>query len=340
MDADADLSELDRPRPRRADAPGPRTAPLVMRVLSALIDAALGLAVVAFFALMAEVLYVRTEGRISVPVEHFALAWLVFGWLIVVGGDCLSAATPGRRVMSLRVRRPDGAAAGRWRPIVRRLVFDLRVLGVAGAAFWLMLRRQGLLLEEKPDLGVGDAAVFAAFAVNLFILLSLLKRVGKRRGSWHEALSGTLVLVVDADQPPPPAPEPVAHPKPRRLLKQREPAPVVPDYLRSPDDPEPRLEERPPRPRVFRDRPAAGGVADLDHPHGVDAPRSVFGRLGAAVVARFGFRSEIPEPVLPGEVLPEAVAPAPSLLYALVDRLVAPARAVDRLFRRSGSPDR
>ena len=325
---------MDRPRARRAPpAAGPRTAPLVMRVLSALIDSSLGLVVVAFMWLLAEVLYLRTDGAVSVPVAFFLSAWVACGWAIVVVGDGFSAATPGRRVMSLRVRMRDGSVAGWWRPLLRRVVFDLRILGVLGVALWLMLRRQGILFQEEYEYVPADAAVFAAFAVNLLILLSLVQRVGRRRPPWHDSLSGTLVLVVDPAQPTPPAPEAVEHPKPRRLLKQREAAPVVPDYLRSPDDPEPVLEERPPRPRVFRDRPDKPAVDELDHPYGIDAPRGAVGRFGDAVVVRLGFRSDTTEPPS-GEVLPEAVTPTPSLLYALVDRFVAPARAVDRLFRR------
>ncbi len=297
VDAPPELADLDRPpepaaRAAAAEPPSGR-ATLARRALASLVDGAAALAVVAFVALVAEVVRIRTAGGVTVPPVALAAAWVAVGWGAVLIGDGLFGATLGRRACGVRLVRPDGAPAGWWRPLVRRAAVDLRAALVLGLAFALTLRRQGASAGPLLPPSAADAGVFAAFAAILAAMLLLLGRAGPRRAALADAVSGT----VSAVAPPPEAARPavsvsrVIRAAPRRRVRERRRAPVVPDYLRLPGDPDDEADERPPRPRVLRARTGRAEDPRLDHPEGFDAPHGLPGRAAAYLVRRLGSRS-------------------------------------------------
>ncbi len=297
VEASPELADLDRPpepAPRAAAAEPPSgRASVARRALASLVDGAAALAVVAFVALVAEVVRIRTAGGVTVLPAVLAVAWVAVGWAVVLVGDGVFGATLGRRVFGVRLVRPDGAPAGWWRPLVRRAAVDLRAALVLGLAFALTLRRQGVPADALLPPSAADAGVFAAFAAILAAMLLLLGRAGPRRAALADAVSGTVAAVA----PPREAARPavsvsrVVRAALRRRVRERRRAPVVPDYLRLPGDPDDEADERPPRPRVLR---AVTGRAEdprLDHPDGFDAPRGLAGRAAAFLVRCFGSRS-------------------------------------------------
>ena len=339
-EASAEFAELDRPSSRAASGSRPRAvaqAGLAHRFAASTADLVISLVVVAFAGLLSEVAWLRSDGAVSVPIEVFALAWYAFGWLVVVLGDGFSGASFGKRLFHLRVCALDGRPAPWWRPLFRRLLFDLTAGVVAGLALWLMLRRQGLLFDSARPFASSDLVVFAAFAVNLVVLIALLTRLDPQHRSLHARFSRTRVLPRVVVPAPEPVAESVVKVKPRPLLKQRQVAPVIPDYLRVPGDDDPDLEERPPRPRVLR-RPMDDRTrAVYDHPRGVDAPRGVLARFADFVVSRIGYSPDVSEPRLPGESADVgSAAPAP-FLYVVVNGLLAPARALEGALARRRS---
>ena len=167
------------------------------RVASALLDAGLSLAAAGVVLLVSELLWLRSQGAVSVPVWVPVLVFFAAGWAHTLAGEGLSAgATLGKRALGLRVVGGGGQEPALWRVAARRVCLDAIVLVVTALALWLtMVRQYGGLPPGTPvDLDGSDVVVFCAFFVNLVVLLALGRRFDPKRRFPHDSLAGLAVV--------------------------------------------------------------------------------------------------------------------------------------------------
>ena len=167
------------------------------RLAAALLDAGLSLAAAGVVLLVSELLWLRSQGAVSVPVWAPVLVFFAAGWAHTLAGEGLCAgATLGKRALGLRVVGGGGHEPALWRVAARRACLDAVVLVVTALALWLtMVRQYGGLPPGTPvDLDGSDVAVFCAFFVNLVVLLALGRRFDPKRRFPHDSLAGLAVV--------------------------------------------------------------------------------------------------------------------------------------------------
>ena len=192
---------VDRVEPASAPVgtapPGLAPATLWRRAAAAVLDAGCSLVVVGLVAVVSEVLWLRSGGRVSAPVPALAALLVLAGWVHAFVGEALSGgATLGKRALGLRVVDHGGEAPAVWRVVVRRLVLDAQALVVAALALWLTMVRQhgGRADESAVALDLSDATVFLAFLLNLVVLVVLLRHFDPQRRFLHDRLAGLHVV--------------------------------------------------------------------------------------------------------------------------------------------------
>ncbi len=171
------------------------------RLAAALLDAGVSLAAAGVGLLVSELLWLRSEGAVSVPVWVPVLVFFAAGWAHALAGEGLcGGVTLGKRTLGLRVVGPGGAEPALWRVAVRRAGLDAVVLVVATLALWFTMVRQyrGLPSGTPVQLDGSDVAVFCAFFVNLVVVLALARRFDPQRRFPHDSLAG-LAVVCSAD---------------------------------------------------------------------------------------------------------------------------------------------
>ena len=167
------------------------------RAAAALLDAAVSLAAAGVVVLVSELLWLRSDGAVSVPVWVPVVVFFAVGWAHTLFGEGLCAGvTLGKRALRLRVVGGGGADPVLWRVAARRVCLDVVVMAVAALALWLTMVRQygGLPAGAPVDLDASDAVVFCAFFANLVVLLALGRRLDPQRRFPHDSLAGLAVL--------------------------------------------------------------------------------------------------------------------------------------------------
>ena len=171
------------------------------RAAAALLDAAVSLVPAGLALLVSELLWLRSQGAVSVPLWVPALVFFAAGWAHTLAGEGLCAGvTLGKRALGLRVVGGGGQEPALWRVAVRRACLDVVVLAVMALALWLTMVRQygGLPLGAPVDLDGSDAVVFCAFFANLVVLLALGRRLDPKRRFPHDSLAGLAVVCTAA----------------------------------------------------------------------------------------------------------------------------------------------
>ena len=176
-----------------------KTAPagVPRRAAAALLDAGASLAAAGLALLVSELLWLRSQGAVSVPVGVPVLVFLAAGWAHTLAGEGLCAgATLGKRALGLRVVGGGGQEPALWRVAARRALLDAVVLVVTALALWLtMVRQYGGLPPGTPvGLDGSDVVVFCAFFANLVVLLALGRRFDPKRRFPHDSLAGLAVV--------------------------------------------------------------------------------------------------------------------------------------------------
>lgn len=167
------------------------------RLAAALLDAGVSLAAAGVGLLVSELLWLRSEGAVSVPVWVPVLVFFAAGWAhALVGEGLCGGVTLGKRALGLRVVGPGGVEPALWRVAVRRAGLDAVVLVVATLALWFtMVRQYGGLPSGTPvQLDGSDVAVFCAFFVNLVVVLALARQFDPQRRFPHDSLAGLAVV--------------------------------------------------------------------------------------------------------------------------------------------------
>lgn len=167
------------------------------RAAAALLDAGASLGAAGLALLVSELLWLRSQGAVSVPVWAPVLVFFAAGWAHTLAGEGLCAgATLGKRALGLRVVGGGGQEPALWRVAARRACLDAAVLVVTALALWLtMVRQYGGLPPGTPgDLDGSDVAVFCAFFVNLLVLLAFARRFDPKRRFPHDSLAGLAVV--------------------------------------------------------------------------------------------------------------------------------------------------
>lgn len=167
------------------------------RLAAALLDAVLSLAAAGVVLLVSELLWLRSQGAVSVPVWVPVLVFFAAGWVHTLVGEGLCAGvTVGKRVLGLRVVGGGGHDPALWRVAARRACLDAVVLAVTALALWLtMVRQYGGLPPGTPvELDGSDVTVFCAFFVNLVVLLGLGRHLDPKRRFPHDSLAGLAVV--------------------------------------------------------------------------------------------------------------------------------------------------
>lgn len=167
------------------------------RLAAALLDAGVSLAAAGVALLVSELLWLRSQGAVSVPLWVPVLVFFAAGWTHTLVGEGLCAGvTLGKRALRLRVVGPGGAEPAPWRVAARRACLDAVGLAVTALALWFtMVRQYGGLLPGTPvELDGSDAAVFCAFFVNLVVLLAMARRFDPQRRFPHDSLAGLAVI--------------------------------------------------------------------------------------------------------------------------------------------------
>ena len=165
---------------------------------AALLDAGVSVAVAGVVLLVSELLWLRSQGAVSVPVWVPVLVFFAAGWThtLVGEGALYSGLTLGKRALGLRVVGGAGATPAMWRVAVRRACLDAVVLAVTTLALWFTMVRQygGVPLGTPVELEGPDVAVFCAFFVNLVVLLALARRFDPKRRFPHDSLAALAVV--------------------------------------------------------------------------------------------------------------------------------------------------
>ncbi|MCY4120745.1 MAG: RDD family protein [Acidobacteria bacterium] len=167
------------------------------RLAAALLDAGASLVAAGLALLVSELLWLRSDGAVSVPVWVPALVFFGAGWAHTLAGEgVLGGVTLGKRALGLCVVGGGGQAPALWRVAARRACLDAVALVVVALALWLtMVRQYGGLPPGSPvDLDVSDVTVFCAFFVNLLVLLALARRFDPKRRFPHDSLAGLAVI--------------------------------------------------------------------------------------------------------------------------------------------------
>ena len=171
------------------------------RLAAALLDAGVSLVAAGLVLLVSELLWLRSDGAVSVPVWVPVLVFFGAGWAHTLAGEgVFGGVTLGKCALGLRVVGGGGQAPALWRVAARRACLDAVVLVVAALALWLtMVRQYGGLPPGTPvDLDGSDAAVFCAFFVNLVVLLAFARRFDPKRRFPHDSLAGLAVVCTAA----------------------------------------------------------------------------------------------------------------------------------------------
>ena len=167
------------------------------RLAAASLDAGVSVAVAGVVLLVSELLWLRSQGAVSVPVWVPVLVFFAAGWThTLVGEGLYSGLTLGKRALGLRVVGGAGATPAMWRVAVRRACLDAVVLAVTTLALWFTMVRQygGVPLGTPVELEGPDVAVFCAFFVNLVVLLALARRFDPKRRFPHDSLAALAVV--------------------------------------------------------------------------------------------------------------------------------------------------
>ena len=167
------------------------------RAAAAVLDGGVNLAAAGAALLVSELLWLRSDGAVSVPVWVPALVFVAAGWAHTLAGEgAFGGATLGKRALGLRVVGGGGFDPALWRVVARRACLDAVVLVVAALALWLtMVRQYGGLPPGTPvELDGSDAMVFCAFFANLVVLLALGRRLDPKRRFPHDSLAGLAVI--------------------------------------------------------------------------------------------------------------------------------------------------
>ena len=170
------------------------------RTAAAVLDAGASLAAAGVVLLVSELLWLRSQGAVSVPVWVPVLVFFAAGWTHTLVGEGLCAGvTLGKRALGLRVVGGGGAEPALWRVAARRACLDAVVLAVTALALWFtMVRQYGGLPPGTPvALDGSDVAVFCAFFLNLVVLLALGRRFDPKRRFPHDSLAGLAVVCTD-----------------------------------------------------------------------------------------------------------------------------------------------
>ncbi len=168
------------------------------RTAAALLDAGLSLVAAGVVLLVSELLWLRSDGAVSVPVWVPVLVFFGAGWAhTVVGEGLCNGVTLGKRAVGLRVVGGGGFPPALWRVAARRACLDAVVLAVTALALWLTMVRQygGLLPGAAVDMDGSDAVVFCVFFVNLVVLLALARRFDPKQRFPHDSLVELAVII-------------------------------------------------------------------------------------------------------------------------------------------------
>lgn len=207
--AEADAAweaELDRPdeepeAARTVAAPvraGPREAPVWRRLLAVLVDAACSAAPVAVAAGVSELLWLRSQGAVSVPLSALAALFVLVGWTHTLAGEASAGgATLGKRAAGLRVVDAGGERPAASRVVLRRFGLDVLVFVLVALALWFTMVRQhgGLVDDAVSAFAFSDFLVFAAFLVNLAVVLLFVRHLDPQGRFPHDRLAGLYVVV-------------------------------------------------------------------------------------------------------------------------------------------------
>lgn len=172
-------------------------AAVCRRAAAALLDAGVSLAAAGVALLVSELLWLRSDGAVSVPVWVPVLVFFAAGWAHTLAGEgAFGGATLGKRALGLRVVGGGGVEPRLWRVAARRACLDAVVLVVTALSLWFtMVRQYGGLPPGTPvELDGSDAAVFCAFFANLVVLLALGRRLDPKRRFPHDSLAGLAVI--------------------------------------------------------------------------------------------------------------------------------------------------
>lgn len=194
------MPPAEPPPPPRVPAAGrPTRAGFLSRAAAALID--LGIIFCALHALAAADVVANESMRLS---NFGAITFAGGGVVLVAYGllDVLAAGTLGKKVLGLRIARPDGRPAGpaallgRWAAKYAPLPF----LAAAGFLLATTLTRypgyslRPFVLDGLFVLGVADAVVCLALTAFVAAGCFRVARRGRGRRAFHDVMSGTAVL--------------------------------------------------------------------------------------------------------------------------------------------------
>lgn len=207
--AEADAAweaELDRPDEDPAEAAravaapvraGHLEAPVWRRLLAVLVDAACSAAPVAVAAGVSELLWLRSQGAVSVPLSALAALFVLAGWTHTLAGEAFAGgATLGKRVAGLRVVDPGGGHPSAGRVVLRRFGLDVLLFVLVALALWFTMVRQhgGLVDGAVVAFALSDFLVFAAFLVNLVVVLLFARHLDPQGRFPHDRLAGLYVV--------------------------------------------------------------------------------------------------------------------------------------------------
>lgn len=168
------------------------------RTAAAALDAGVSLVAAGVVLLVSELLWLRSDGAVSVPVWVPVLVFFGAGWAhTLVGEGLCDGVTLGKRALGLRVVGGGGFPPALWRVAARRACLDAVVLVVTALALWLtMVRQYGGLPQGAPvEMDGSDAVVFCAFFVNLVVLLAFARRFDPQQRFPHDSLAELAVII-------------------------------------------------------------------------------------------------------------------------------------------------
>ena len=207
--AEADAAweaELDRPDEEPAEAAravaapvraGPLEAAVWRRLVAVLVDAACSAALVAVAAGVSELLWLRSQGAVSVPLPALAALFVLAGWAHTLAGEAFAGgATLGKRAAGLRVVDAGGGRPSAGRVVLRRFCLDVLMVVLVALALWFTMVRQhgGLVDGAVVAFALSDFRVFAAFLVNLVVVLLFARHLDPQGRFPHDRLAGLYVL--------------------------------------------------------------------------------------------------------------------------------------------------
>ena len=172
----------DALRPMSSAAPEP--APLGRRALAGLIDHALF-----NFLVIPTIVFFMMRGELMTMVLGIVQAMAILLYFTIAEG--LWSASIGKRLLGLRVIRPDGRRPGPGRAFVRAAIYQTSALVSIVSTVIVGPARLNAFVTEQPIFG-------PLFALGAFTVLALLFSPARRRNGFaavHDRVSGTRVVL-------------------------------------------------------------------------------------------------------------------------------------------------